>query len=51
MWAGRAGGQYVETNTGCVLCHQSPQSQTDFCSTVPAAVWAQDDKHRQAFAL
>jgi hypothetical protein len=43
--------QYVETNRGCISCHESPQSRSDFCDAVPASVWRQDDKHRRAFEL
>jgi len=43
--------QYVETNRGCISCHESPQSRSDFCDSVPASVWRQDDKHRRAFEL
>jgi hypothetical protein len=43
--------QYVETTRGCILCHESPQSRSDFISELPAQIWQQDDKHRRAFTL
>jgi hypothetical protein len=46
-----AAGQYVDTNTSCILCHQTTPLASDFCSTAPAAVWTNDDKHRRAFFL
>jgi len=45
-----ARAQYVD-NSGCVQCHQTAPQPNDFCSVTPAAVWARDDKHRQAFFL
>jgi hypothetical protein len=44
-----AHGQYINTNT-CIQCHDTVR-QNDFCPTIPAAVWAQDDKHAKAFYL
>jgi hypothetical protein len=49
--AATAVAQYVETNRGCISCHESPMSRSDFCDSVPASVWRQDDKHRRAFEL
>lgn len=46
-----AGGQYVDTAASCLLCHQTPIPQNDFCTVASAAVWSQHDKHRQAFYL
>src|SRR5262245_14715057 len=51
LFASTGSGQYVETNRGCISCHESPQSKSDFCDAVPASVWRQDDKHRRAFSL
>jgi hypothetical protein len=50
-FAATAMAQYVETNRGCISCHESPQSRSDFCDAVPASIWRQDDKHRRAFEL
>src|SRR5215470_5612657 len=49
--AATAWAQYVETNRGCISCHESPMSRSDFCDAVPASIWRQDDKHRRAFEL
>ena len=46
-----ATAQYVDTNSSCLLCHQSTLPQNDFCQLVPAAVWAKSDKHNRAFFL
>src|SRR5262245_34669754 len=46
-----AAGQYVDTNSGCIQCHETALRQHDFCPSVPAAVWGRDDKHRRAFYL
>ena len=46
-----ARGQYVDTNSSCLLCHQTTLPQNDFCQVVPAAVWAKGDKHNRAFFL
>ena len=43
--------QYAETNSSCILCHQTMPLPNDFCSVMPVNVWTNDDKHRQAFAL
>jgi hypothetical protein len=50
-FAATAAAQYVETNRGCISCHESPMSRSDFCDDVSASVWRQDDKHRRAFEL
>jgi hypothetical protein len=50
-WLPVAMGQYVETTRGCLSCHESQQSRSDFCDAVPASVWRMDDKHRRAFTL
>lgn len=47
----QAQAQYVDTNASCLICHQQALPQNDFCSIVPAATWAQDDKHNRAFFL
>lgn len=44
-------GQYVETTRGCISCHESPMTKSDFCDATPASVWRQDDKHARAFTL
>ena len=46
-----AQAQYVDTNSSCLLCHQTTLPQNDFCQLVPAAVWAKGDKHNRAFFL
>lgn len=46
-----AAGQYVDTAASCLLCHQTPIPQNDFCTVASAAIWSQQDKHRQAFYL
>ena len=43
--------QYVDTNSSCILCHQAMPLTSDFCSSMPAAVWLRDDKHKRAFYL
>jgi hypothetical protein len=48
---GGAAAQYADTNSGCIQCHETALRQNDFCPSVPAAVWARDDKHRRAFFL
>ena len=51
VWTWPAAAQYVDTAASCLLCHQAPIPQNDFCSVASAAIWSQHDKHRQAFYL
>lgn len=46
-----AAGQYIDTATGCLLCHRTALPQNDFCKLVPAAIWESSDKHNRAFTL
>jgi hypothetical protein len=46
-----AGAQYIDTTTGCLLCHRTALPQNDFCKLVPATIWEQSDKHNRAFSL
>ena len=43
--------QYIDTATGCLLCHRTALPQNDFCKLVPASIWEQSDKHYRAFTL
>jgi len=49
--SGRATAQYVDTQFGCLACHQATLPPNQFCEVVPAAVWAKSDKHNRAFNL
>ena len=51
IWSRPALGQYVDTLSGCIQCHETGLRQNDFCPTIPAAVWSTADKHAQAFYL
>ena len=49
--ASSAHAQYIDTATGCLLCHRTALPQNDFCKLVPAEIWQRSDKHNRAFTL
>lgn len=46
-----ARGQYLDTETGCKLCHRTAIPNNDFCKLPSAEIWQTQDKHSRAFQL
>src|SRR5687767_960945 len=51
LFASAAQAQYIDTATGCLLCHRTALPQHAFWKLVPAEISEQSDKHNRAFTL